>query len=107
MSDFYDYFSKQRIKPTSIHRRDYHPSIANSSIGLLSRSFDTNTSSSFLSFDVVLNDTLERIGNIGFHDSSFEEMFYGGNVDYTIIEKFSKSRIWDTKFSTFKRIVAR
>ena len=36
MSDFYDYFSKQRIKPASIHRRDYHPSIANSSIGLLS-----------------------------------------------------------------------
>ena len=53
MSEFYDYFSKQIIKPANIHRRDYHPSITNSSIGLLSSSFATDTSASFLSSTVA------------------------------------------------------
>ena len=105
MGEFYDYFSKQRIKPSSIHRSDYHPSIANSSIGLLSRSFDTDISSSFLSFDVVLNDTLERIGNIGFHDSSFEELFYGGNVDYAIYDRFQKQGYGTQSLALLKELL--
>ncbi len=105
MSEFYDYFSKQIIKPANIHRRDYHPSITNSSIGLLSSSFATDTSASFLSFDVVLNDTLERIGNIGFHDSRLGELFYSGNVDYTIYNRFQNQGYGTQSLALLKELL--
>lgn len=105
MSEFYDYFSKQIIKPASIQMGDYHPSITNSSIGLLISSFDTDTSTSFLSFDIVLNDTLERIGNIGFHDSRLDELFYSGNVDYTIYNRFQNQGYGTQSLALLKELL--
>lgn len=87
--EFYDYFSKTTIKPKELSKKEYPPKISNEQIGLLSSSGTEDISSSpYLSFDIIKNDTLERIGRIGFHTSNLDELFYGGNIDYTIYERF-------------------
>ena len=87
--EFYDYFSKTIIRPKELSKTEYHPEISNEQIGLLSCSRNEDiTTSSYLSFDIIKNATLERIGKIGFHAFKLDELFYGGNIDYTIYEKF-------------------
>lgn len=87
--EFYDYFSKTIIRPKELSKNTYHPEISNEQIGLLSCSRNEDiTSSSYLSFDIIKNTTLERIEKIGFHAFKLDELFYGGNIDYTIYERF-------------------
>lgn len=90
MQNFYDYINKTIIsRPTMVTKEEYQPVITNDSIGLLSNYIDANLdTSTFLSFDIVKCDTLERVGEIGFQAMLYDEFFYGGNVDYTIYDSF-------------------
>lgn len=104
--EFYDYFSKTTIRPKEWSKNTYHPEISNKQIGLLSCSKNKDiTFSSYLSFDIIKNTTLERIGKIGFHASTLDELFYGGNIDYTIYERFRNQGYRTESLALLKEIL--
>lgn len=104
--EFYDYFSKTIIRPKELSKNTYHPEISNEQIGLLSCSRNEDiTTSSYLSFDIIKNATLERIGKIGFHAFKLDELFYGGNIDYTIYERFRNQGYGTESLALLKEIL--
>ena len=104
--EFYDYFSKTIIRPKELSKTEYHPEISNEQIGLLSCSRNEDiTTSSYLSFDIIKNATLERIGKIGFHAFKLDELFYGGNIDYTIYERFRNQGYGTESLALLKEIL--
>lgn len=107
MQIFYDYINKTIInRPTTVSKENYQPIIKNDRIGLLSNNIEMKTNnSSFLSFDVVKNDTLERVGKIGFQAILSEECFYGGNVDYTIYDSFQHMGYGTQSLSMLKELL--
>lgn len=107
MQNFYDYINKKIIsKPTIVAKDEYQPVITNDRIGLLSNSTSTNIdTSAFLSFDVVKSDTLERVGEIGFQATLYDEFFYGGNVDYTIYNSFQHLGYGTQSLSLLKELL--
>ena len=107
MQNFYDYINQKTIsKPTIIMKEDYHPIITNNKIGLLPNDGNDNiTTSAFLSFDIVKNDSLEQIGEIGFQAMLYDEFFYGGNVDYMIYDSFRHLGYGTQSLSLLKEVL--